>query len=388
MEPFVDQGDKVPLNSRERYMAGVRTAVVKRELAPYRLRALGKIRRDERREGNLTASIGGRIDKLYVDFTGTQVAAGEKVAEIYAPELVSAQEELLSAKRARDQARKQRGGQTATLLENAQDVYAAARRRLELLGLPVAVIDAIEREGRAREHLDILANVGGTVIRKRVTTGDYVKTGDALFRVVDLKQVWAVLEIFESDVGAVFIGQTVEVRMPSLPGDVFQGVISFVDPVLDETLRIVRVHVDLDNEQDLLKPGAFVDADVLVELTSGGHVHVPGSDTMTGPVLLVPRDAVLEGGERQIAYVMTQEPAVAKDGADRWPAIYEPRVIRTGFRVGERLVVLEGLESGDEVVTRGQFLIDSQLQLLGKPSLMIPDASGAKGAVDPHAGHR
>ena len=111
----------------------------------------------------------------------------------------------------------------------------------------------------------------------------------------------------------------------------------------------------------------------------------PSSGQRPGKVLLIPRSAVLDGGDRKLVYVMTQEPGPIKDGEERWPAIYGPREVETSFRVGDEIVVLRGLDDGDEVVTRGQFLIDSQLQLTGKPSLMIPEAAGAP--ADPHAGH-
>jgi Cu(I)/Ag(I) efflux system membrane fusion protein len=382
MEPIVDQGDKVPLGARERFMAGVRTEVVRLESGIHRLRALGHVRHDERRMGHITAWVSGRLDKLFVDFTGATVEAGDRVAEIYAPELVSAQEELLTASKAAAAA----AGTSKELQQNARSLHAAARRRLLLLGLPETFVAAIEREGMARDRVEIQANVGGTVLAKRVNPGDYVKTGETLFTVVDLGVVWAMLEVFEEDAGSVFVGQTVEVEVPSLPGEMFTGRVSFVDPVLDTKRRVVRVRVDLANKEGRLKPGTFVDARILVELTSSGSVHDPAGATIRGDVLVIPRDAILDGGDRKLVYVMSQEPGPEKDGVERWPAIYEPREIRTGFRIGDGVVVLSGLEEGDEVVTRGQFLIDSQLQLTGKPSLMNPEAAAAP--IDPHAGHR
>ena len=368
MEPIEDHGTQVRLDARQRSMAGVRTETVVRRLALYRVRALGKIRHDERREGQITAWVSGRIDKLLVDFTGVEVQAGQKIAEIYAPELVSAQEELLSAASALKDARAAEGPRAEDVLRNAEAIHAAVRRRLLLLGMPESVVQQIEDSGVARDHLEIVANVGGTVIEKRVETGDYVKTGDTLFRVVDLKRVWGMLDVFEQDAGSVFLGQEVEVEVPSLPGEVFRGRIAFVDPVLDERRRVLRVRVDLPNESGRLKPGAFIDAHVLVELDADGHVVDPATGRASAPVLLVPHSAVLDGGDRQLVYVMKQPPGPVKDGQERWPAIYEPREVRVGFRVGDQRVVLSGLAEGDDVVTRGQFLIDSQLQLTGKPS--------------------
>lgn len=382
MEPVVDQGDKVPLGRRERFMAGVRTELVKRAPGVHRLRALGHVRHDERRMGHITAWVSGRLDRLFVDFTGTSVRAGDKIAEIYAPELISAQEELLTALRASEQAKTG----ADELRRNARSIYEAARRRLLLLGLPESLVDAIEKEGKARDRVEILANVGGTVLVKKVNTGDYVKTGATLFTVVDLSNVWAMLEVFEEDAGSVFLGQNVDVAVPSLPGDTFSGTVSFVDPFLDERRRVIRVRVDLPNKDGRLKPGTFLDAHIVVALTSEGRVHDPSGTAPAGDVLVLPRSAVLDGGDRKLAYVMSQEPGPEKEGVERWPAIYEPREIRTGFRMGDDVVVLSGLEAGDAVVTRGQFLIDSQLQLTGKPSLMIPEAAAAP--IDPHAGHR
>ena len=386
MEPITDEGERVPLGARERFMAGIRTSAVKRVPGLHRVRAMGHIRHDERLMGHVTAWVGGRLDRLFVDFTGVQVEKGQRIAEIYAPELVSAQEELLTARHARDAARAGPAGEDGELARNAGALYDSARRRLHLLGLPETLLDAIEREGAARDRIDIRANVGGTVLVKRANTGDYVKTGETLFTVVDLSRVWAMLEVFESDAGSVFVGQNVEVEVPSLPGETFEGQVAFVDPILDENRRIVRVRVDLANERGRLRPGAFVDAHVLVALTSDGRVYDPAGPGSPGEVLVVPRTAVLDGGDRKLIYVMTQEPGTVKDGQERWPAVYEPREIRTGFRMGDDVVLLAGAEEGDAVVTRGQFLIDSQLQLTGKPSLMIPEAAAAP--IDPHAGHR
>jgi len=385
MEPVEDHGSQVRLHARERAMAGVRTATVDRRTALHRVRALGKIRHDERLEGRVTAWVSGRLDNLFVDFTGVEVHEGQKVAEIYAPELVSAQEELISARAALEEARASNEPRAEERRRNAEAVHAAVRRRLILLGMPEAVVQQIEDSGVARDHLDILANVGGTVLEKRVETGNYVKTGDTLLRVVDLKRVWGMLEVFEEDAGSVFLGQEVEVEVPSLPGEVFRGKVAFVDPVLDEHRRVLRVRVDLPNDDGRLKPGAFVDAHVLVQLDAEGRVVDPASGRAPAPVLLVPHSAVLDGGDRQLVYVMKQPPGPMKDGEERWPAIYEPREVKVGFRVGDDRVVLSGLREGDDVVTRGQFLIDSQLQLTGKPSLMIPEAPAA--AIDPHAGH-
>lgn len=384
MEPVQDHGQKVPLLARQRFMAGIRTETVERRPGLHRLRALGHIRHDERLMGHVTAWVGGRLDTLFVDFTGTEVAPLERVAEIYAPELVSAQQELLTARSARDKARA--ADDSGELARNTSVVYEAARRRLLLLGLPESLVAAIEAEGKARDRIEIQANVGGTVLTKHVNTGDYVKTGTKMFTVVDLSRVWAILEVFEEEASSVFLGQEVEVEVPSLPGEVFKGAVSFVDPVLDTKRRVVRVRVDLPNEEGRLKPGTFVDAHILVALTSDGRVHDPASKSSAGSVLVLPRSAVLDGGDRKLVYVMSQESEMTPDGTERWPSIYEPRQIKVGFRIGDGIVVLSGLEEGDEVVTRGQFLIDSQLQLTGKPSLMIPEAAAAP--IDPHAGHR
>jgi Cu(I)/Ag(I) efflux system membrane fusion protein len=159
-----------------------------------------------------------------------------------------------------------------------------------------------------------------------------------------------------------------------------------VVPVLDTKRRVVQVRVDLPNEQGRLKPGTFLDAHIMVALTGDGRVHDPNAFGAPGEVLVVPRTAVLDGGDRKLVYVMIQEPGTTDEGEERWPAIYEPREVRTGLRVDDGLVLLSGLDEGDAVVTRGQFLIDSQLQLTGKPSLMIPEAAAAP--IDPHAGHR
>jgi Cu(I)/Ag(I) efflux system membrane fusion protein len=311
------------------------------------------------------------------------------------------------------------------LRQSLNAAVQAGKRKLILLGMPTAVAEEVTTDRKVRDHLTIYSTVAGTVVEKHVDTGNYVKTGQPMFTVVDLDEVWVMLEVFEEDAGAVRLGQKVDVTVPSLPGEVFHGTVSFIDPYLEERLRVAKVRVNLENPERKLRPGAFVNAEIRVELTAEGAVHDPiapgmwyspmhpeivsgeagqcpicGMDliqkpgdpedaTKPGPVLTVPRSAILDGGIRRLVYVQVQPPGPDSDGEEQWPAIYEPREVETGFRIHDDMVVLSGLAAGDSVVTRGQFLIDSQLQLTGRPSLMAPQgAASTDGAADPHGAHR
>ena len=259
------------LSPAAQQLASIQTAPVKRRFAPVETRMVGKIAVDETQVRSITAWVAGRIDRLYVDYTGVRVEEGDHIAYLYSPELLTAQEELIQALRAGERL----VDSGTSVGQTAQAMVAAAREKLRLLGLKEEQIARIERERQASDHLTIYAPTGGVVIEKHLSEGAYVQTGTPIYTIADLSRLWLELRVYESDLSWIHFGQAVEFSAEAYPGEVFSGQISFVDPVLDERTRTVRVRVNVANEQGRLKPGMLVWAVAQAEVGANGRVMSP-----------------------------------------------------------------------------------------------------------------
>ncbi len=385
------------LSPAAQQLASIQTAPVERRFAPVATRMVGKIAVDETQVRSITAWVAGRIDRLYVDYTGVRVKEGDHIAYLYSPELLTAQEELIQALRARE-----RLGASGTSVGQTV-LVAAAREKLRLLGLKEEQIERVERERRASDHLTIYAPTGGVVIEKHLSEGAYVQTGTPIYTIADLSRLWLELRAYESDLSWIHYGQAVEFSTEAHPGEVFSGQISFVDPVLDERTRTVRVRVNVANERGRLKPGMLVWAVAQAEVGAAGRAmsfalmgkwispmhpeivrDAPGTCDICGMALVraeelgygtgdeagretplvVPASAPLLTGKRAVVYVALGE------------GLYEGREVVLGPRAGDYYLIREGLREGEEVVVNGAFKIDSALQIRAQPSAMYP-AGGA-----------
>jgi Cu(I)/Ag(I) efflux system membrane fusion protein len=335
----------------------IETSRVERRVIRGELRMFGKVAYDERRVKDITAWVGGRIDRLLVDFTGTRVREGQPVASLYSPTLIAAQEELLQAVAAE---RDLSSSTLASIRETAALTVKSAREKLRLLGLSEAQIREVEERGTASDQVTVNAPIAGTVVDKHAQEGMYVKTGMRIFTVADLTRVWVLLDAYESDIQRVRLGDEATFTVEALDGKTFAGSVAFIDPYLDEKTRSVKVRLDAPNPAERLKPGMFVNAVLRYEIGEGEM-----------PPLVIPASAPLMTGTRAVVYV-------ALPGADA--PTFEGREIVLGPRAGDYYVVLEGLEEGDLVVTRGNFKIDSALQIEAKPSMMSPEGTGGTGA--------
>ncbi len=381
----------------------IETTPVERKFVTAEIRMVGKVDYDETRVKNITAWVPGRIDRLYVDFTGITVNKSDHMVELYSPELISAQAELLAALQAaasvKPEASELMKSHTSATLE-------AAREKLRLLGLTKGQIDGIESSGKTLTHITIYAPMGGIVIHKHATEGTYVNTGTPIYTVADLSRLWVKLDAYESDLAWIRYGQEVEFTTEAYPGEVFKGRISFIDPVLNAKTRTVKVRVDVENPQGQLKPEMFVRAIVRSELAQGGRVMAPemagkwicpmhpsvvktqagscdicGMDLVTteslgyvkadipeqGP-LVIPASAPLITGTRAVVYVLLP---------DKKKPTFHGRQIVLGPRAGDYYIVNEGLDNGEIIVTNGNFKIDSALQIQAKPSMMSPEGGVA-----------
>lgn len=340
--------DEVVLSERAQALARLRTSEVRRRPgAAARVRLLGRFEPNEATLKTVTAWTGGRIDRLQVAVTGERVRAGQVVATLYSPEVFSAHQDLLVAKR--QQLRMQEASPSS--LEAAQAALEAARVRLRLLGVPDDELVRMEAEERPTRAVPVRTPFSGTVIERMATEGIYVSTGTPLYRVANLQSLWLQLDAYESDLPQLDVGQEVEVSVDALPGQVFEGKVTFIEPTLDRERRTAQVRVEVDNRERRLRPGMFAEA------TVASREPLLGSEP-----LVVPATAPLFTGRRALVYVESS------------PGTYAPRTVRLGPRTGDYYPVVAGLSEGERVVSRGAFAIDADLQIRGGPSMMAaPD---------------
>ncbi len=340
---------QISFDDRARKLAQVEVRPVVRGKAATEIRMVGKVDYDETRVGTITSWVSGRIDKLFVDYTGSRVRRSQPMAKIYSPELLTAQAELIQASAALKRT-EQSGNEI--IKKTASRTLTASREKLRLLGLGNGQIEAIEKQGKPTDHITLTAPMSGIVIKKNVTEGMYVKTGTPIYTLADLDRVWVILEAYESDLQAITLGQQVLFSVESYPGTPFQGKVAYIDPLVDNKTRTIRVRLNVDNRDAKLKPGMFVRA-TAVGSTSNDPDKQP---------LLIPASAPLVTGKRALVYVQLPDRV----------GVYVGREVILGQRRGDSFEVRSGLREGELVVTRGNFKIDSAIQLQARPSLMNP----------------
>jgi Cu(I)/Ag(I) efflux system membrane fusion protein len=321
----------VRLDAESARRIGVTFATVEREVLDRTVSTVATVSYDETRITDISLKIDGWIERLYVDFTGAPVRRGQPLLEIYSPMLVSAQEELILARRLSDESG---GNPDPRAAERSRNLLEAARRRLAYWDIPSGEIARIERSGVPQKTLTLTAPNGGVVVEKNVFEGSRIAPGMNLYRIADLSRVWVEGEVFEKDLGLVRLGQTARVTVEAYPGREFLGTVTYVYPSVSMESRTGRVRIQLANPELALKPGMYAK----VELT------VLGSE----PRLVVPREAVHATGER--SYVFARLP----DG------MLAAREVTTGLVAGRKIEILTGLAEGESVVASANFLIDAE----------------------------
>ncbi len=350
-------------------LAEIQVQPVERRFVTTQIRMVGKIEYDETRLAYITAWIPGRIDRLYVDLTGSFVHKGQPMVYLYSPELLSAQEELLQAVRADERLK---GSGLTVVKETTLATITAAREKLRLWGLTSKQIDGIIELGKPSDRMTILAPISGVVIHKDAFEGLYVRTGTRMYAIADLSWVWIKLDAYESDLMLIHKGQEVEFQTEAYPGEIFTGTVAFIDPFLNPKTRTVKVRLNALNLEGKLKPEMFVHAVLRDTLSEQGKAIVRPTGEERPP-LVIPARAPLITGKRAVVYVAVPDK----------PGTYEGREIVLGPRAGEYYLVRNGLKEGELVVTNGNFKIDSAIQILAKPSMMSPEGGGA-GAAHEH----
>ncbi len=320
-------------------LSGIQTSPVARGNLGQSIRLTGKVVADERKLTSQTAHFPGRIERLLVSFEGEQVRAGQVVAEMYSPELVAAQRELL---------------ETAKYKDSQPALYEAARRKLLRWKLSETQINRIVERGEVSERLPVHADVSGVVTSRQVARMDHVTEGQVLFEIADLSTVWVEFDAYEQDLSALRVGQPIRFSVAGVQSDSFAANIQYIDPVLDPLTRTANVRVTLANRGGKLRPGMF----------ATGVVQARPVSQDDG--LLVPRSAVLWTGTRSVVYVEVE---------NQPEPTYRLREIDLGPVVGAFYRVDNGLSEGERVVSNGAFTVDAAAQLQQKPSMMNPEST-------------
>ncbi len=403
-------GDSLSMSITEsaRAASRIETAQVGRFFPTAEVRLLGKVTQDETSIARLSAYFPGRIERLFVNYVGIPVSEDDHLAEIFSPELLSAFAELRETHLIAQQTMGMAG-----MGEMNFDALRSAREKLRLFGISKSQIDSVEQGTYDSDLLTIYAPIGGVVTHLSVLEGDYVQTGDPIATVADLSRLWLDLEAYESQLALLRWGQSVTFTVEAHPGEMFEGRISFIEPIVDDRTRTAAVRVAVDNADLRLKPGMFASAvmrtrigrtgpltddsfagkwvgpmhpsvvkdargfcDICgMDLVPAESLGVVGDPATSEPPLVIPRTAVLFTGRRSVVYV--------RDPEAESPS-YQMREVTLGRRAGEFYVVKEGLEEGEAVVVHGAFRIDSAMQFAAKPSMMSP--AGGGGGGHNHAG--
>src|SRR6058998_3693043 len=309
----------VPIDRREAARLGIRFARASERPVTTSVRAVGILKYAEPRQAYVNARVSGWVEKLYADYVGKRVNAGEPLLALYSPDLVSAQEEYLLARRLRD-----------------DTLAASARRRLTLWDIPPDQIDSLEARGTVARTLTLRAPRSGEIVQKNVIDGQAVQAGTNLFLIADRSELWVDVAIFEQDAAAVRVGTPATIIVDALPGRTFQGRVTFIYPQLDEKTRTLTARVEVANSSGALRPGMFATA----ELSRVGR-----------RVVSVPLTAVLPTGTKDLVFV------------NRGDGRFVPREVRVGARSDSLIEIVEGLKPGDEVVASATFLLDSESNL-------------------------
>lgn len=388
-------GDESPLrftmSPKAKTLAQVRTSVVKKDIAKVRRRMVGMVFENETKEAALTSRIDGRLDRVFIDFVGAKVQKGDPMVTIWSPTLIRSQVELF---------------ETLKSTEYDEQVAKGAEEKLAQYGLTQEQIEEIKNKKEPILYVTLRAPINGVVMKKNALLGQFVEEGTEMFIISDLSTVWVKLDAYESDLPWIRYGQEVTFTTPAVPGQVFNGTVLFIDPVLQMETRSVKIRVEAQNPDLLLKPHMLVTAEIEAEIDANGRVIKPdwankavcpvhpdvtgekgqicptsnrklksptafgyATDSEPELPLLIPATAVLFTGARSVVYV---------EVPDTERPTYELRDVRIGPRAGERYVVLDGLKEGEKVVTYGNFKIDSAMQILARPSMMNPERPEAK----------
>jgi Cu(I)/Ag(I) efflux system membrane fusion protein len=332
--PAMSPGQNTITISPERLQTiGVKFELVKPRSLEKIIRTVGRVEIDERRLAHVNIKLEGWIDRLLVNSTGERVKQGQILFTIYSPELVATQEEYLLALKG---GKTLGGSEFPEVAQGATSLLDVTRRRLRLWDITEDHIQDLERTGTVLKTLPIHSPATGTVIKKVAVAGMRVNPGDELYTIADLSRIWVQADIYEYELPSIKPGQTAKVTLSYDPRTVLTARVGFIYPTLDPQTRTAKVRFELENPGERLKPDMYANVELKIPL---------------GTRLAIPRDAILESGERQVIFIHHG------GGKLEW------RNVKLGVQAGDWVEVVEGLKEGDHIVTSANFLIDSESQL-------------------------
>ena len=342
----------VHLTAEQERSLGVSYTAVRRESLIRTIRTVAQVIAPEPNIADVTPKIDGFVETMYVNATGENVRKGEPLLTLYSPALVAAQEELLTAKRLADAV--DRSAEEAW--RTAQNMLAAARRRLEYWDISEEQIDVLEMTGEVQKELVLVSPVTGVVLQRGVFPGQRVVPGQLLYRIADLTTLWIEGDVFEQDLEFAKMGTEAHIELTSFPGEHMMGRVSFVYPTMDEATRTIRVRVTVNNRDLRLKPGMFATLFIDARL---------GADALT-----IPEEALIATGERNLVFVRSAS------------GMLEPRDVVVGHRTAGRVIILSGLTEHEEIVASGNFLVDAESRLGGSGGMPgMQHGTAGNGAV-------
>lgn len=297
------------------------------------IRTVGYLEADERRIAHIHVKFDGWIEKLFINFTGEKVKAGDALFTVYSPDLVSTQQEYLLSLHAKEVLGKHA---TATAGIGIKGAFQAAKKRLLLFGISEKDILKLKKTGKVTRTMTIDSPIKGTVTHKTALDGMHIKPGDELYTIADLSQLWILGDIYEYELPYIQLGQIAKVTLTYLPNQAFNAKLDFIYPTIDKKTRTVKVRFEIDNKKDNLKPGMYANLELNIPL---------------GKRLVIPKDAVLLTGKRNIVFVYHG------DGKIEW------RDVKLGVRSENLVEIVSGIQIGEKVITSANFLIDSESQL-------------------------
>lgn len=317
---------------------GLRVTKAEKKNVENNTRTVGIITADQQREAHVHTKINGWIEHIFADYIGKPIKKGQPLFDLYSPDLLSTQEEYLAA---RNQGLP------------GKEIAKAALDRLKLWGVPLQEINSISKSGKAKRTITFNSPVDGFIINKTAIQGMYITPEMELYHIADLSRVWILVTLYEYDLAAIAVGDEAQVQLPYEPDRQLKGKISYIYPEIDIETRTAKARIEMDNSDQKLKPGMFANIELRKKL---------------GQAIVVPDDAIIDTGIRKIVFV--------KASATH----FDPRVVKTGARIGNTFIIISGLNAGEEVVTGSHFLIDAESKL---------QAAIQKGSSTPggHSGH-
>lgn len=331
--------DAIQMTEDAMKLANVQTMIVGGgKNANKKLALNGKVQIDERKLYTQSTHIPGRIEKLTVNFTGEKVNRGQTLAMVYSPEMVTAQEELLQANH---------------MKESQPELFEAAKQKLSNLKIGESTINKIITSNKPIQQFPITADVTGIITAKKVDLGDYVDQGMPIYEIADLSSLWVLFDVYESDMSWIKVGNKINYSIQSLPGESFEGVITFIDPLINPQTRVASARVEVKNSNNKLKPEMFVSGIVNKNIS-----------TSESKDIVIPKTAIMWTGERSVVYMKS----VVSNKVN-----FKLREVTLGTSLGDAYIIKEGLSEGEEIVVNGTFTVDAASQLAGKPSMMSPD---------------